>query len=147
MYTVVELAELMGINVNSLRYFVNYHPQKSRFFRKAYVLKPSFNPNVKKEYKFKRIMYVLDDDKLDAFKYFYEHQRLKRPKTNGLDGSKRLTWTETAIDCYNAHCICANCQNQRTCARLEKHTHARHMKEAVIELFTQLGAPPERIEK
>lgn len=92
-------------------------------------------------------MYVMDADKIDAFKEYWQKHRYQRPKTNGLDGSKRQTWTETAIDCYNAKCICANCQNQRTCARLEKHTHNRYMKAVVRELFAELGAPPERIEE
>lgn len=148
MLTIVELSKQLGIEEKDLKRFVNYHKDKSLFFSKKYTQNHVLwkgKPIVQN-----RLMYVIEDERIDAFKKYWDTRKEKikpyaKRYTNGSYNADRLSWTNQALDCYDARCTCKNCMHHQTCKELETYLGEKKMKTVVIRLVKELGIPPERI--
>lgn len=56
--------------------------------------------------------------------------------TNPINKSNTNTWTHSAVECLQNHCICKNCH-------LKDIVHNCRMKSVVLELYKKLGKPEE----
>lgn len=95
----------------------------------------------KKKHVVERMMWAVDEEKLDALKDFLVRLKIKNSKKE----ARSLKWTRSAIECFQANLICSNCPNYQVCKDIESHEHCKPIKEKTIALFKMYGAPPERI--
>ena len=141
--TLKQLAEIVGVNNYYMKNYIASHYCsfiEKKMVKYHYMLRTK---NGLKEHENRRPMLVIDRSNLTDFKEWWNHRPVGRRNSNTLtEGGKNYKWTETALDCYNANKICANCRNFFICKDLPE---PKPMKEYVKKTFELIGKPPERI--
>lgn len=119
-YTLREFSELLGLKYGTFIYYKNNkYPEINKYF-------------YKKKIKGNWFLFINIKDVEKVKKYI-------KQKSEEKDTAK---WTETAIECYERHCICfPTCSNWEYCKKIQKELGYKPIKEKVIELVKNYGKP------
>jgi len=147
MFSVQDIASEIGLNINTLRYWLKknksdcmtkgYSFDLGNLFQAINVYKKSSSRNNLFR-KYRRIVVLdMDEFKDEFYKYFNYVKALKNKKR-----ASKLTWTPTAVDCYNCKMDCNSCFNRDICQNLINEENLEPpMKNVVRKLLKDIGQP------
>jgi len=122
-YSLKEFSELLGLKYGAFVYHKNNkYPEINKFFYKK---------------KIKGYWYYFIS--VEDAKIVQEYIRQKSEEEDSA------SWTQTAIECYERHCICfPTCSSWEYCKRIQKELGYKPIKNKVIELVKEYGVPIRR---
>ena len=148
MFTLKDASELLGLNINTFRYWLkknNDDCDKGIYEIKLYNLLTKVRistttKNFKPSRKYDRyIILDIEEFKKEFQKYsefLIENKRRKR--------KRNLGWSYSAIECYERNMNCSKCTYKRICQSIAKKLPDMipPMKKIVLKLLTEIGLPP-----
>lgn len=149
MLTIKDLAEIVGVSPFYMKNYLYTH--YCPLAEKRYVYFTVTSNKTGKKWQNKKQMYVVSEDKLQEFLSWWKKRpigRLVSPTVS--EGGTRLTWSKTAIECFEAKFYCKRCVNYTVCELIKKQIvvpkgNLCPIKQFVLDVYSRIGAPPERI--
>ena len=122
-YTIREFCELLGLRYGTFVYHKNNkYPEINKYFYKKKI----------KGYWF----YFIAAEDAEIVKKYLQQKKFEE---------NNAKWTQTAIECYERHCICfPTCSSWEYCKRVKKEMGYKPIKNKVIELVREYGKPIRR---
>lgn len=147
MFTIKEIASEIGLQTNTLRYWLKKNNED--FERNFYDFnlwdlikkikiskKTSAKRSIERFYE-QYIVFDMEEFKDEFTKYLKYIENIKYKKKIG-----NLYWTHSAIDCYSCNMDCNKCFNKNICLNISNSDDEPPMKNTVKKLLEKIGKPP-----
>lgn len=148
MYTLKDASDLMGLNINTLRYRLArnsddcdrgiYETRLYSLLHKIRVI--GKNSKTKAERMYER--YIILD--FEEFKTEYENYEKFLKENRKRKRKHNLGWSVSAIECFQRNMKCSKCACEKICKRIADKTPDKipPMKKTIQKLLSELGLPP-----
>ncbi|MCR4881342.1 MAG: hypothetical protein K6A44_05255 [bacterium] len=146
-FTIKDASEILGLNINTFRYRLKknsddcdngiYEVRLYNLLSKVRVMTRSKKANY---IRFAERYIILDIDEFASeFKKYEEFLKENKKRKR----KRNLGWSNSAIECYERHMICAGCLYRKICTSIAAKTNnIPPMKQVVYKLLSELGLPP-----